>query len=42
MGCKKDIVKIVFIYSKFLNVIEVKEKVYKKYKDFFYLKKCYV
>lgn len=34
--------KIILIHSKSLNVIEAKEKVYKKYKDFFHSIKCYV
>uniref|UniRef100_A0A8W8NZR8 Peptidase S1 domain-containing protein n=1 Tax=Magallana gigas TaxID=29159 RepID=A0A8W8NZR8_MAGGI len=41
-GRKKDIVKIILIHSKSLNVIEAKEKVYKKYKDVFHSEKCYV
>lgn len=38
----KDVVKVIFIYSKFLNVIEVKEIVYNEYKYCFYLENFYV
>lgn len=38
----KNVVKVIFIYSKFVNVVEVKEIVYNEYKYCFYFEYFYV